>query len=545
MKKVLNKIFPRTNSWQKAVVFGILATIFILLIILAKTDSLTADEKIHLPAGYLHTWEGNYSYNVEHPPLANDLSGLFIKLAHPQVPQDIIVDQWQYGEGFIYATGQNTAGVIFWGRFPIIILTILLLYLVYLWASELWGFQGGLVSLLLAASCPNLLSHGHIATTDLILAFSYTLNFYILWKFTKDYSWKNAIYLGLATGFVLLSKFSSIIVLPLNLVILAGYLYFDHQNLVLKIKKTIVSLFISILTLYLVYLFSMRGEEMRWVYFEHYNLNHFQFSRLYFVDLLKWLLWPFKKYRDGLDVVQGHNKIGHLSYLNGVFQMQGRWQYFFYAFYYKTPIPAIILFFFSLILFFKSKIAKITPLIFVLLPGLVFFIFSVKGNIDIGIRHALPVYPLAYIFIGSITLVKDKVLRWLTFILVGANIIVMVFAYPQYLSYFNQFAGGTKGGIKHLSDSNLDWNQNVGRFSQYLKKEKIESVYLSCYDVTSPTYYGIKFKDIPKIEPVKGIVAMCAQQYLVSKIITTDYRWFINTPPTKIVDGTIYLWDLR
>ena len=530
---------------QKFIVFAILGVVFILQIFLAKNDSLTTDEKVHIPAGYLHVFKGNYDYNSEHPPLANDLSGLFVGLfARPQVPQDIVSDQWQYGEGFLYSRGQNADKIIFWGRFPIIVLSILLLYLVFSWAYQFWGFNGGLISLILAATCPNLLANGHLATTDLILALSYTLNFYLLWKFSQKQSWKNAVHLGLAMAFVLLSKFSGIIVLPADFIILIIVFIYQKKDFWQKVEKTFISYLIAFIVLWLIYFVSMRGE-MYYLFNHRYGLNHFQRIDHYLIDLIKWIRFPIKKFHDGFNIVRGHNEIGHISYLNGVFSMSGRWQYFPYAFFYKTPIPAMALFFLSLMLFFKGKFSKLTAIMFVFLPMIVFFISSLKSNINIGIRHALPIYPLAYIFIGSVFTIKDKILSYFFYFLVGLNIVVTIFAYPQYLAYFNQFAGGTSGGINHLSDSNLDWSQNVKRFSSYLKDNDIKSLYFECYDKTTPAYYGINALEIPKNQPLKGVVAMCAQQYLLHKFTTSDYRWFINSTPTQVIDGTIYLWDLR
>jgi len=167
----------KLSIYQKIIVFLLLLCSFLIMSVLAKKDSVVADERIHIPAGYLHTMQGNYSINTEHPPLANDLSGFFVGLfAKPKLPDEdpSAGGQWSYGDKFLY--NNNADQIIFWGRFPIIILTVLLLYLIFIWANQLWGFRSGLVALILAATCPNILAHGHLATTDLILAFSFLGN---------------------------------------------------------------------------------------------------------------------------------------------------------------------------------------------------------------------------------------------------------------------------------------------------------------------------------------------------------------------------------
>ncbi len=40
------------------------------------------------------------------------------------------------------------------------------------------------------------------------------------------------------------------------------------------------------------------------------------------------------------------------------------------------------------------------------------------------------------------------------------------FAYPNYLAYFNETVGGPKNGYKYVTDSNVDWGQDLKRLTK-------------------------------------------------------------------------------
>jgi hypothetical protein len=112
-------------------------------------------------------------------------------------------------------------------------------------------------------------------------------------------------------------------------------------------------------------------------------------------------------------------------------------------------------------------------LLFVLGPIAVYIAVSLTSGINIGIRHFLPVYPLLFILAA---LLLDRLLRvskwrYLTGILVAMLIAMMgletVRAYPDYVSYLNQLRGD-QAGWRLLSDSNVEWGDDVKAVAAYL-----------------------------------------------------------------------------
>jgi len=72
---------------------------------------------------------------------------------------------------------------------------------------------------------------------------------------------------------------------------------------------------------------------------------------------------------------------------------------------------------------------------------------------------------------------------------------------PDYLTYFNQLAGGPKNGYKHLVDSSLDWGQDLPALKTWLDQHPNQSatgrLYLAYFGTALPRYYGIEATGLP------------------------------------------------
>ena len=537
------------KHWQKFALIGIFLTSFLLMIFSGKTDSLTVDEKVHISAGYLHTWKGDYTFNTEHPPMLNDLAGLFAKLAKPNVPEIPANfnggDQWEYGDMFFYLSGNNVDKILFWARFPFILLTLGLVYLVFLWARALFGKNAGLIAAALTAFSPNILAHGRVATTDIGVTFFFLLVCWFLRKYYLKPNLKTAALLGLGLGLIILAKFSGMFVLPVIFLGVVFSLLNQRVKILSAIYQIALIVIIPLVLVWGVYAFTTRGQIKEAPV--TYQLSKTFHSKTISHEWSKWLVIPFDKFAQGTEILLDHNTSGHWSYLNGEVDYSGWWYYFPYTLLYKMTLVEIILFVASVFMFWKLR--KTTnwqapagwfDYYLLLFPPLLFFVISMVGRIDIGIRHILPILPFMYIFISSLVLFKNNVFKKLLLTLIILQIAITFLAFPNYLTYFNQIAGGVKGGIKHLSDSNLDWNQNMKRFGIYAKENDIKKVYSLCWDEYSFSYQGVSAQTLPN-NPVNGVAVICAQQMVVPPE-GFDFSWVIKNPPDAVIGNAMYVW---
>ena len=270
-----------------------------------------------------------------------------------------------------------------------------------------------------------------------------------------------------------------------------------------------------------------------------YKLSELFGSQTITYPVSKWIILPFNKYIEGYEMVIEHNKSGHWAYLNGKVDYRGWWYYFPLVLWYKLTIPVLGLF--SLAFLYLVKIRKkFFEEFLILFPPLLFLGISMTSKIDIGIRHIILVLPFCFIFLSRLGKVKNIVFKPLIYLLVLSHILTGIIVFPNYIPYFNQIAGGSANGIRYLADSNLDWNQNIIRFGQYAKEEKINRIYTLCWDLESFQYYGVKSNILPNF-PVNGVVVICAQQLVVPPE-GFDFNWVLRYPPDKIIGHTLYVW---
>ena len=189
------------------------------------------------------------------------------------------------------------------------------------------------------------------------------------------------------------------------------------------------------------------------------------------------------------------------AFLMGRVSNVGWWYYFPIAFLIKTPVSLLLLFFGGILLaLFQRKVLMDNDL-FMLLPIAVYFPIAMVSHLNIGLRHILPIYPFVLLIAGKavarLWMSRQKMLH----IVLGALCLFqaeeVAFVYPHYLAFFNQFIGGPRNGYKYLSDSNLDWGQDLKLLKRWMDKNGVQSVNLSYFGHADPVYYGINCAYLP------------------------------------------------
>lgn len=455
----------------KIIVLLLLAITFLLPFFSAQNFSPASDEITHLPSGYSYWKTGFINLNPQHPPLVKLMASfplLFMDIKFDAKDPNLfgpLKDEWKFGANFLFSNDVDR--LFFWGRMPIMLLSLLLGLYIFKWASEMFSPKAGILALFLYALMPNMIANAQLVTTDLaVTAFSF-ITLYYLWKFFRADNKRYFVYSGLFLGLALGSKFSAVLLLPIIILLIAAFLWSKDGNFDSKLDK-LVKLALALLALSSIV--------------------------VYFVYLMPTDL-PF--YLRGLKSVYADWGNAYSFYLNGEFSSAGWWHYFLIAFLIKTPIPALIVFGLAMIMHKKYKLS-VNERLFIFIPLVVFFVVTSMRAGNIGIRYLLPVYPFIILYAGGLADIfqmrwqtfKSKIIFALIIVLAGWYVFSAFYIYPDYIAYFNEFVGGPKNGYKYLDDSNIEWGQDLKRLAAYQKQYPDMKVLYSWRN-SNPGYYGV------------------------------------------------------
>jgi hypothetical protein len=535
---------------------------FVLLIISAKLDSATTDEGVHLFAGFTYLTQKDFRLDPEHPPLVKEIAALPILFIHPnytlnsdwQKAGNFYYDSWRearsMGDNFLYLWGNNADQLIFLGRIMMIFLTIALGLAVYFYAKKLYGEKAGIFAAFLTLFFPIILAHGRLINTDIGLTLFGLLTIYgwsnYLQSKNRQIMWKYLILCGLFLGFALSSKYTAIIFLPIMIVLGLIKIIIDKE----KIKKPLLgflgTLFIAFIVIWATYDFPLtpppqpQGGLASAI--NVFATNQFTGSYDKIYDTARYFLIPSNFFK-GLQLIANHVVGGNGSYLLGHNSITGWWYYFPIAIFFKTSIALFIFLGFSIYFFRKLKSKAIFEEYVLIITPLMFLFISMFSHANLGVRHVLPIFPYLIIFASkSINIFDIKVSKTAKYLFVLTFIwylAVGVGSFPNFLAYFNEFSGGSKNGYRILTDSNLDWGQDIYRIKNYITNNNLGKVYMD-YNWggdAALNYYGIdyiplKFTD----KDVRGNIIISATAYN-----NDSYSWLQNYPKTEITPGVFYI----
>jgi hypothetical protein len=546
------------------------------------TTSPTSDETVHLAAGWSYLATHDFRINPEHPPLLKVMAAA--PLMSMQVSRDALqsegwrdsiahlTGEWSFPHSFFYEQKNgvyvNDPATMF-RRARIVLLLFCGLgtaLVVFFWALELWGPWGAALSLALYCFSPNFIAHSGLVTTDAGVCFLMTAAVYFFWRWWRTPSILNASLFVLAFAVAQIVKFSALF-LFLLIPILALFAWRGPAksrplHLFALYGGGIVAAWVVI---WGAYGFRFAASEsplpMKQAVDEWYAKLHFigggetltdeslrraaettpigWFGRVLEIEYYHHLL-P-EAYVYGIAQMQSYGALRQ-SYLNGEQSLTGFRSYFLEAFLFKTPIATIAAIACALFVAFRSR--RREP--FLLIPAALYLLFALTSHVDLGIRHLLPIYPFLYVLCGILGR------RFLIAAAAAALSCLVVFApfdpmWGHHLSYFNELAGGPTRGWKILSDSNVDWGQDLPRLHDWLAAhggagQKINLVYFGTAD---PHYYGIVYADLLQNEPPvhPGYLAISVTRYsgAASDFFKThEWQEFVASHDAKLVGRAGY-----
>lgn len=546
MDKILPSSYSSTNDLRAEKRFQFLTPLLVIVFISAHfvlgftsliQKAPTADEYTYISTAYLYLQTGDYRLDQTHPPLIRFLIGIplqFLTIELPPLQKELWDTNASYTLGYqigweMLLSGMNHwPTVVIWSRLPILLLSCLLAWLVFSWSTKIYGTGGGLTALFFYALSPNILAHARLATLDLGISFFFVATLICLHMLNEKQNRWWLVAAGVSLGLAFASKVTAILLLPALLVygVFAQKKVLSRQ-LGLQIGGMIL---LALLVLLLVY---------QW-----------PFKPFYYGNTLSNVFVKSLQLQDRQEVIPGMPHQQHAFYLFGEYSTEGWPYYFFAAFLVKTPIVGFLAVLVGLIFCEKRWYGYLDTLILSTIA--VLFLASAFNKVNIGVRHILPVYPLLHIYLGRVWQIKAVPYgKWILFFLAVIYINGTLMAYPNFIPYFNEFAGGAEQGHLYLDDSNLDWGQDLNRLQAVQAQFPDVPFYVATNWMFHDQAFGLDAELLSKEQianPPKGIIAVgkhWAIRNQISKRSPYYFDWLEKNPPIMTVGDSIWVFDWR
>lgn len=569
---------PR-RGWVIAAVSSLLLVFVLQLALSARQNSITWDEDDHIYAGYMSWKHADFGLNPEHPPLVKLLAAiplLGMTLKMPVLQQRSFKQEaFLGGKEFLFKNDADT--MLFRARMAAATLTMLLVLLVFLATQEMFGTGAGLIALGLLTFDPNLLAHGAVVGTDAGLSCFLFASIYAFYRYVKLPSVLRLVLAGLATGLALASKHTAILLFPM-LLVLAGLEWWGAAKnkgagraepkgkhaVRLAVALVLVSS-ISIAVLWATYGFryAPRPEPLRMnpPYTEVLKgLSHPNDIRL--LSAVGRLRLLPESYLYGLADVRFMSDF-YTSYIFGNIYPKGVWFYFPAAMAIKSSLAFLILFLLAVWAIAKRELGTWREILFLTIPPAIYMAVAMGAGMNIGVRHVLPVYMfLTVLLAGAAWRLIQKNHRWAYVVvtLLVFQAISTTRAFPAYLAYSNELWGGPSQTYKYLTDSNVDWGQQLKATKRYLDKRGVKNCWFVYFaeGVVDYSYYGIPCKPLPTAdslwidEPanappeIDGPVLISASDlsgYEFGPGPLNPYEQFKALRPTAVIQYGVFVFD--
>ena len=503
------------KNWHRLLIVLLLGTMLITSVMSVKDDSITGDEIIYPPAGYSYLLYHRYDINFEHAPLLKMIVAIPYIFLQPTLEARELntSSEWEFGKNFFFNTHQNDADLLlFWSRMMMIMLMVGFGLFFYWAIQRWWGKTAGLISLFLYTFSPNIIANGSLASLDFgVMAFMFAATYFFI-EWLQKPSWKNTWIAGILFGLAQVSKFTALFLLPLYLLLLIIKLLIRNKSALKQLKtyltQGICMAVIGIIMIWSVYLLVSYHTSPLLVQQKISEVTAPKTSFAFLEPPLQILNQspisrPLAIYGMGVMKSYIYNKgpiTNFPQYLFGTFNNMGWWYYYLLAYLIKEPLPILLLLFLSAGFFMRKKemhthFASLDYrdiALWIMIIGIT--LLMTMGNLNIGLRYFLPVFPFIYVFIGRSWSALLHSTWKKGYLVIGCFLCIWlvynnVTIFPFYLANFNELIGGPQNGYHYLIDSNIDWGQDLMHLNTWAKENKVQQLYLDYFGQGDPLYY--------------------------------------------------------
>ena len=541
-------------------VYVLLAAYALLLAYVATRNSVTFDEYAHLPAGVAYWRHGDFAiYNLS-PPLLRLWGALPAVLAGAKAPPTAAFDameakdrHWRYGEAFLRANFEDYHRLFVLGRWGLIPLSCLAGWIVYRWATELYGPRAGLAACALYVLCPNMSAHASLVGTDAGTSAAMLAGSWLWWRFCRRPDVKRGTAACLAVGLAQLCKFTALFLWPVVVGMAIAFAVADHRWR-RRMIGVIAAAASTLVLVNLAYGFKGTGQAIGSYEFRSDTMKAVQghLPRGLPVPLPRDLVSGFdaQKWEAQATTYQG--------FLLGEVYAGPRWYYYPVTLACKLPLGILLLGVLAAVgvVMWNRLRTEELPLLGTLLAFVLGMILLT--DLNIGARYLLPAFPLGFILMGRIWAPpgerqppkRGAMVAWT---LVAVLAMENLWACPNYLSFVNLAAGGTASGYRRVNDSNFDWGQGLLDLKQWMLNHDVPRVQLAYFGRVDPTVYGIEFT--PLTDPVREPYVAISSYFMVglahrlatpqgpTPFMSISFgRELQAKTPIAVVDSTIFIY---
>jgi hypothetical protein len=440
-------------------------------------------------------------HNREHPGLPLAIPGTRADYSSNQwaVAKDFFpayLAEWVFGD-WVLGRWNNPDSTLMWARLPMLLLTLLLGWALFVFGRRLGGDWGGLLCLASYTTMPAFLAFGPLVLTDVAIALFAVLTVWSLGEVWRNPDPRNTRWFAMALAGALLSKFSSGVLFFAMIAFVLSTRWWPLEDQPaekaaarnwrkLRWRALRNATFLAAAVVYLVYFVFSWNQPLAIPGFVGHGPLVALAGRLLmppwlFLRGLGWML---------LTAVRP-------SFLLGRQYPHGVWFYFPVLLVLKSLPGFLGLLVLTLALsLWRRAVRRGVAVIPVGLAThwraiwvslLVFVGICLIGPMDISIRHfSVPLALLILLMAPLPRLIErsGRRLAWITgasaAVLAASCLIAAVRIYPDYFPYASPLAMG-QPAYWLMSDSNVDWNQALPEVEQFARRRGLTDVPLDVY----------------------------------------------------------------
>jgi hypothetical protein len=513
---------------------GLLAVYAVVAWAAAAGESPTFDEPYHALSAWVQWHRHDFRIDNEDPPLwqywASLPNGRDAVRADFQGPlwRDMgtaVSNQWTWTHATLYGTpGNDAAAFVRRCRAMMLVVAVALGAMIAAWAWRLGGPVAAVAATALFALDPNFLAHGSLMKNDVAGALAWLALAWALWDVGRRATVGRVVRVVVLAAVPITIKYNGVLagaLVPAMLGIRAlrrepwevwgRTIATRRGRIAVAGGITLAAAGTAVVAIWAVYGFRYRsgpdvGDRLDVAMLADRAAGHErQLGRrspglavraAVVADRHHLLPQPFVA---GFLFTYGESLI-RPSYLLGETSLTGWWYYFPAVMLMKTPVATAVAV--ALAVWMGRRRRWGWTAVSLGVPIAIYMASAMSTNLNIGVRHVLPVYPLAFVAVGwAVAVAVERWGRRATIAgiasLVGLGVETAV-AWPSFIPFANgpslAWAGGDRRRL--FGDSNLDWGQDLPTLAAWQRGHPGD-LYLAYFGAADPRAYGIAYTSLP------------------------------------------------